>query len=182
MQSKETIYSYIINILTLAKLSKVELTLTKKTEILDQIIALSLSELDKFEELDTLNPHQNLSLKVKCIIKNENDEILLEEKKKGKELYSFSPSLSLSLKDDLKKRIDSIFSQENEFTYEIKDLINLADLKSSNIIKKELVTPIYLLVMKIYINSSKINKKGFIFNKEYNELSELDKFILTKGE
>lgn len=182
MQSKETIYSYIINILTLAKLSKVELTLTKKTEILDQIILLSLSELDKFEELDTLNPHQNLSLKVKCIIKNENDEILLEEKKKGKELYSFSPSLSLSLKDDLKKRIDSIFSQENEFTYEIKDLINLADLKSSNIIKKELVTPIYLLVMKIYINSSKINKKGFIFNKDYSELSELDKFILTKGE
>lgn len=182
MQSKETIYSYIINILTLAKLSKVELTLTKKTEILDQIISLSLSELDKFEELDTLNPHQNLSLKVKCIIKNENDEMLLEEKKKGKELYSFSPSLSLSLKDDLKKRIDSIFSQESEFTYEIKDLINLADLKSLNIIKKELVTPIYLLVMKIYINSSKINKKGFIFNKEYNELSELDKFILTKGE
>lgn len=182
MQSKETIYSYIINILTLAKLSKVELTLTKKTEILDQIISLSLSELDKFEALDTLNPHQNLSLKVKCIIKNENDEILLEEKKKGKELYSFSPSLSLSLKDDLKKRIDLIFSQENEFTYEIIDLINLADLKSSNIIKKELVTPIYLLVMKIYINSSKINKKGFIFNKEYNELSELDKFILTKGE
>ena len=182
MQSKETIYSYIINILTLAKLSKVELTLTKKTEILDQIISLSLSELDKFEELDTLNPHQNLSLKVKCIIKNENDEMLLEEKKKGKELYSFSPSLSLSLKDDLKKRIDSIFSQENEFTYEIKDLINLADLKSLNIIKKELVTPIYLLVMKIYINSSKINKEGFIFNKEYNELSELDKFILTKGE
>lgn len=182
MQSKETIYSYIINILTLAKLSKVELTLTKKTEILDQIISLSLSELDKFEELDTLNPHQNLSLKVKCIIKNENDEILLEEKKKGKELYSFSPSLSLSLKDDLKKRIDSIFSQESEFTYEIIDLINLADLKSSNIIKKELVTPIYLLVMKIYINSSRINKKGFIFNKEYNELSELDKFILTKGE
>ena len=75
-----------------------------------------------------------------------------------------------------------IFSKENEFTYEIKDLINLADLKSKNIIKKELVTPIYLLVMKIYINSSKINKKGFIFNKEYNELSELDKFILTKGE
>lgn len=182
MQSKETIYSYIINILTLAKLSKVELTLTKKSEILDQIISLSLSELDKFEELDTLNPHQNLSLKVKCIIKNENDEILLEEKKKGKELYSFSPSLSLSLKDDLKKRIDSIFSKENEFTYEIKDLINLADLKSSNIIKKELVTPIYLLVMKIYINSSKINKKGFIFNKDYSELSELDKFILTKGE
>ena len=182
MQSKETIYSYIINILTLAKLSKVELTLTKKSEILDQIISLSLSELDKFEELDTLNPHQNLSLQVKCIIKNENDEILLEEKKKGKELYSFSPSLSLSLKDDLKKRIDSIFSKENEFTYEIKDLINLADLKSKNIIKKELVTPIYLLVMKIYINSSKINKKGFIFNKEYNELSELDKFILTKGE
>lgn len=182
MQSKETIYSYIINILTLAKLSKVELTLTKKTEILDQIISLSLSELDKFEELDTLNPHQNLSLKVKCIIKNENDEILLEEKKKGKELYSFSPSLSLSLKDDLKKRIDSIFSKENEFTYEIKDLINLADLKSNNIFKKELVTPIYLLVMKIYINSSKINKKGFIFNKDYSELSELDKFILTKGE
>ena len=114
MQSKETIYSYIINILTLAKLSKVELTLTKKSEILDQIISLSLSELDKFEELDTLNPHQNLSLKIKCIIKNENDEILLEEKKKGKELYSFSPSLSLSLKDDLKKRIDSIFSKENE--------------------------------------------------------------------
>ena len=48
MQSKETIYSYIINILTLAKLSKVELTLTKKTEILDQIISLSLSELDNF--------------------------------------------------------------------------------------------------------------------------------------
>ena len=90
--------------------------------------------------------------------------------------------MSFSLKDDLKRRLNLIFENEVNLDYKIVDLINLADLKAEKIIKKELSNPIYLLVMKVYINSSKINKKGFIFNKEYNELSELDKFILTKGE
>ena len=182
MQSKETIYSYIINVLTLAKIAKVELKLTGNTEMIDKIISTSLSELDKSEELDTLNPHQNLSLKVKCVVKNENDEILFTKKKKEMELFSFSPSLSLSFKDDLKSRLVSIFGEEISFIYEIKDLINLADLKSNSLVKEDLATPIYLLVVKITTNSSRIIKKGFIFNKEYSELNELDKFILTKGE
>ena len=182
MQSKETIYSYIINVLTFAKLAKVELKLTGNTEMIDKIISTSLSELDKFEELDTLNPHQNLSLKVKCVVKNKNDEILLMQKKKETELFSFSPSLSLSFKDDMEKHLITLFGEEIAFNYEIKDLINLADLKSNGLIKEELTTPIYLLVVKISVNSSRIIKKGFIFNKEYSELNELDKFILTKGE
>ena len=182
MQSKDSIYSYIINVLTLAKISKVELTLKKKSETLDKIISLSLSELDKFEELDTLNPHQNLSLKVKCIVINEKGEYLLKVNKKSEEILSFTPSLSFSLKDDLKRRLNSIFENEVNLDYRIVDLINLADLKADKIIKKELSNPIYLLVMKVYINSSKINKKGFIFNKDINKVNKIDKFILLKGE
>ena len=182
MQSKDSIYSYIINVLTLAKISKVELTLKKKSETLDKIIALSLSELDKFEELDTLNPHQNLSLKVKCIVINEKGEYLLKVNKKSKEILSFTPSLFFSLKDDLKRRLNLIFENEVNLDYKIVDLINLADLKADKIIKKELSNPIYLLVMKVYINSSKINKKGFIFNKDINKVNKIDKFILLKGE
>ena len=177
MQSKDSIYSYIINVLTLAKISKVELTLKKKSETLDKIIALSLSELDKFEELDTLNPHQNLSLKVKCIVINEKGEYLLKVNKKIEEIF-----LSFSLKDDLKRRLNLIFENEVNLDYKIVDLINLADLKADKIIKKELSNPIYLLVMKVYINSSKINKKGFIFNKDINKVNKIDKFILLKGE
>ena len=182
MQSKDSIYSYIINVLTLAKISKVELTLKKKSETLDKIIDLSLSELDKFEELDTLNPHQNLSLKVKCIVINEKGEYLLKVNKKSEEILSFTPSLSFSLKDDLKRRLNLIFENEVNLDYKIVDLINLADLKAEKIIKKELSNPIYLLVMKVYINSSKINKKGFIFNKDINKVNKIDKFILLKGE
>ena len=182
MQSKDSIYSYIISVLTLAKISKVELTLKKKSETLDKIIALSLSELDNFEELDTLNPHQNLSLKVKCIVINEKGEYLLKVNKKSEEILSFTPSLSFSLKDDLKRRLNSIFENEVNLDYKIVDLINLADLKAEKIIKKELSNPIYLLVMKVYINSSKINKKGFIFNKDINKVNKIDKFILLKGE
>lgn len=182
MQSKDSIYSYIINVLTLAKISKVELTLKKKSETLDKIIALSLSELDKFEELDTLNPHQNLSLKVKCIVINEKGEFLLKVNKKSEEILSFTPSLSFSLKDDLKRRLNSIFDNEVNLDYKIVDLINLADLKEEKIVKKELSNPIYLLLMKVYINSSKINKKGFIFNNDISKVNKIDKFILSKGE
>ena len=182
MQSKDSIYSYIINVLTLAKISKVELALKKKSETLDKIIALSLSELDKFEELDILNPHQNLSLKVKCIVINEKGEYLLKVNKKSEEILSFTPSLSFSLKDDLKRRLNLIFENKVNLDYKIVDLINLADLKAEKIIKKELSNPIYLLVMKVYINSSKINKKGFIFNKDINKVNKIDKFILLKGE
>ena len=81
MQNKETIYSYLIQILTLAKLYKAEIALGKKAQNLDKIINLILKALDDFEELDTLNPHQNLALKYKLIAQNKDGEYLIEDKK-----------------------------------------------------------------------------------------------------
>ena len=149
MQNKETIYSYLIQILTLAKLYKAEIALGKKAQNLDKIINLILKALDDFEELDTLNPHQNLALKYKLIAQNKDGEYLIEDKK-------------------------------GNYFYKITNLINLAELKENDLVTDKVTHPIYLLTIKLTLNSSRIIGKGFKFMKDVSNLNKLDKYILSE--
>lgn len=179
MKNENSFYSYIIQILTLAKVYKAELALNKKVESLDKIIDLSLNSLKGFEELDLLNPHQNISFKIKCLIYDDEGNILLKRGKKGEELLTFSPSLTFSLKEDLKVKLAEI-CEGNIEKVEILDLINALELKKEDIIDVDINLPIYLLTIKILLNSSKIKKKGYTFNKDITTLNKLDSYILRK--
>ena len=180
-KSNSSFYSYIINILTLAKIYKAKIVLNERIDALDEIINESLKALDEFEELDTLNPHQNLSLKLKILIKNEDSAVLIKEGKKEDEILTFTPSLTKSLKEDLDERLNEIFLNP-KYSYEITNLINQEDLKISGIIKEDYPHPIYLLTIKVKLDSSKIIKKGFKFTNDLSNLNALDSYILLKGE
>ena len=179
MQNKETIYSYLIQILTLAKLYKAEIALGKKAQNLDKIINLILKALDDFEELDTLNPHQNLALKYKLIAQNKDGEYLIEDKKGKEILPEFSPSLNLNFKEDLDRYLNKNLANLN-YVYKITNLINLAELKENNLVTDKVTHPIYLLTIKLTLNSSRIIGKGFKFMKDVSNLNKLDKYILSE--
>ena len=182
MQTKDSIYSYIINVLTLAKVYKAELALNQKIESLDKIISLSLDALNKFEELDLLNPHQELSLKIALIIKNDKDEYLLKKTKKGEESIKISPSLNSTLEDTISDFLNKNLA-DIPFNYEIKDLINIADLKENGLVKENYNVPTFILCVKINGHSSKIlNIKDFTYTKDLSNLNKLDSYIIKKGE
>ena len=179
MQNKETIYSYLIQILTLAKLYKAEIALDKKVENLDKIINLILKALDDFEELDTLNPHQNLAIQYKLIAQNNEGEYLIEDKKGKEILPEFSPSLNLNFKEDLDRYLSKNLANLNYF-YKITNLINLAELKENALVNEKVTHPIYLLTIKLTLNSSRIIKKGYRFTRDVSNLNKLDKYILSE--
>ena len=181
MNDKETLFSYLIDIFTKAKIYKVKRALGKDVDNLDEILDLILKAIDEYSELDLLNPHQNLSLKVKCVIKNEKNEILAFKNKKGHELISFTPSSFVSLKDDIEEHLKKALEFKS-FHYSLGKLINSAELKENMLINEKIDWPIYLLTIKISLDSSKIIKDKYEFISDYSCLNDIDRYIVKEEE
>ena len=167
-----TIYSYLLEVLTLSKLIKVYKDLGKENEFSEEIRAKTLQMLDNFEKFDNLDPRTNIGFTIKVIIKN-NNQYLVEKTKKGDKLISLNPSLNEKLEEDVAQKIGEIC--EDVSNIHLKELINLAEL-GVKISKPEYVA--------IYVGEASIQdvkKKNYEFKENLENLIEIDKAIIERS-
>ena len=185
MKDKTYLFSYLIDVLVSLNVHKAFAKLGKEEEAeLDKIKEKTLELINDFNTLNDFNPNINSSLFVKLIIK-EKEDFIIKNTKKVDSFITFIPDLNLSIEESIKERLIK-FGLEAK-TINLVDAINRTNLIVNNLINEKLNNShvIYLIYyVELEKRDIKLNGKFYIEKRNYQELnlSDLDKYILEKGE